>query len=101
MEDDRGGSDDDDEEEDSEEASEDASEEGSEEESEEASEEGSEEGSGEEESEEDVPVRIGVPVAMWDFDHCDPRRCSGKKLSRHGLCKAMRVGQRFRGVVLT
>lgn len=48
-----------------------------------------------------IPVEIGVPVAMWDFDHCDPKRCSGKKLARHGLCTSMRIGQRFRGIVLT
>ncbi|KIJ38884.1 hypothetical protein M422DRAFT_210636 [Sphaerobolus stellatus SS14] len=48
-----------------------------------------------------VPHRIDVPVAMWDFNHCDPRRCSGKKLSRLGLIKDLKVGQRFRGVVVT
>jgi len=38
---------------------------------------------------------------MWDFDHCDPKRCSGKKLARFGLIKDLKVGVRFRGVVLT
>ncbi|TEB20511.1 DUF367-domain-containing protein [Coprinellus micaceus] len=56
-------------------------------------------GDGSEES--TAPVTIDVPVAMWDFDHCDPKRCSGKKLSRQGLIKELKVGSRFKGIVVS
>lgn len=38
---------------------------------------------------------------IQDFDQCDPRRCSGKKLARQHLIAELRVGSRFRGVVLS
>ncbi|KAF5362610.1 hypothetical protein D9758_009563 [Tetrapyrgos nigripes] len=47
-------------------------------------------------------LRIEVRIAMWDFNHCDPRRYSGKKLALLGLImiKEFKVGQyRFRGTI--
>ncbi|WRT65702.1 uncharacterized protein IL334_002648 [Kwoniella shivajii] len=73
-------------------------------EEEDKSEQGTDDDSDLEEDDDDDEVEIvgiDVPVGMWDFDHCDPKRCSGKKLARHGLINSMRVGQRFRGIVLT
>ncbi|KAG9006968.1 ribosome biogenesis protein tsr3 [Tulasnella sp. JGI-2019a] len=49
----------------------------------------------------EITVTIPMPVAMWDFDHCDPKRCSGKKLARFGLIRDLRVNQKFRGIVVT
>ncbi|XP_018058893.1 PREDICTED: ribosome biogenesis protein TSR3-like [Atta colombica] len=44
---------------------------------------------------------INFPMAMWDMEHCDPKKCSGKKLARHGLIKILRLSARFPGLCLT
>ncbi|KAI5964815.1 TSR3 [Candida pseudojiufengensis] len=45
--------------------------------------------------------KFPTKLAMWDFDHCDPKRCSGKKLERLGLIKNLRIGQKFQGIIIS
>ena len=40
-------------------------------------------------------------AACWDLGHCDPKRCSGKKLMKLGLMRELHLGQRHNGVIIT
>lgn len=45
--------------------------------------------------------RPAFKAACWDLNHCDPKRCSGKKLIRLGLMRDLHIGQRHNGVIIT
>ncbi|KAH7157175.1 hypothetical protein EDB81DRAFT_415303 [Dactylonectria macrodidyma] len=45
--------------------------------------------------------RPAFKAACWDLGHCDPKRCSGKKLIRLGMMRDLNFGQRHNGVIIT
>ncbi|KAJ5908926.1 hypothetical protein N7495_001608 [Penicillium taxi] len=45
--------------------------------------------------------RPAYRAACWDMGHCDPKRCSGKRLMKLGLMRELHVGQRFPGVIIS
>ncbi|GBE59080.1 metal-binding domain in RNase L RLI family protein [Babesia ovata] len=42
-----------------------------------------------------------VKLFTWDFNQCDQKRCTGRKLLRMKLIQPLKIGQSFAGVVLS
>ncbi|CAD6191286.1 unnamed protein product [Caenorhabditis auriculariae] len=60
------------------------------------------EASAEDEDEDEQPKFVmPFKLAMYDFNQCDPKRCSGRRLLRVGLIEEVRLGSRFPGLVLS
>ncbi|XP_049849462.1 18S rRNA aminocarboxypropyltransferase-like [Schistocerca gregaria] len=42
-----------------------------------------------------------IKLAMWDFEQCDSKKCTGRKLVRLGLVRVLKVHQKCRGIILS
>ncbi|KAG0647402.1 20S rRNA accumulation 3 [Hyphodiscus hymeniophilus] len=45
--------------------------------------------------------RPSFKAACWDLGHCDPKRCSGKKLMKMGFMRELHIGQKHSGVIIS
>ncbi|OKL59064.1 hypothetical protein UA08_05614 [Talaromyces atroroseus] len=46
-------------------------------------------------------TRPPFKAACWDFGHCDPKRCSGKRLIQFGLMRELSIGHKHPGVIIS
>ena len=46
-------------------------------------------------------MEFPVPLYMWDFGQCDPKRCTGRKLERFNRLQVLRPQQKTQGISLT
>eukprot|EP00792_Barthelona_sp_PAP020_P011458 TRINITY_DN5445_c0_g1_i1.p1 TRINITY_DN5445_c0_g1~~TRINITY_DN5445_c0_g1_i1.p1 ORF type:complete len:242 (+),score=65.94 TRINITY_DN5445_c0_g1_i1:31-726(+) len=44
---------------------------------------------------------LSTRLIMWDFEHCDPKKCTGKRLSHFHLLEELTIKNGFGGVVLS
>ncbi|WEW55403.1 ribosome biogenesis protein tsr3 [Emydomyces testavorans] len=49
----------------------------------------------------DAAPRVPFRAACWDLGHCDPKKCSGKKLMHFGMMRELPIGHKFPGVVIS
>ena len=51
-------------------------------------------------SEEEI-LELQTKLFLWDFNQCDPKKCTGKKLVRMKLAREVAVGRKIPGLVLS